>query len=107
MATYAVQTVDIIGTTPVYSNVSVSDKIHYNGERSFLIVKNGSGASINVTVVVPGAKYGQNVPDVVIAVPAGAERWIGTFHRDMADANGDITITYSSATTVTAALVQI
>jgi len=107
MATYSVQSPSITGTTPTFSAVSSSDKVHYVGERSFLIVKNGGGSSVNVTVVVPGSTYGQANPDVVVAVPAGAERWIGTFRRDMADANGDIATNFSATSSVTAALVQI
>ena len=59
MATYSVQSPSITGTTPTFSAVSSSDKVHYVGERSFLIVKNGGGSSVNVTVVVPGSTYGQ------------------------------------------------
>lgn len=107
MTLLAAQTVKITGTTPTYSAVTSSDTVKYRGENQFLIVKNGSGGSVNVTVVVPGSKYGQANPDVVVAVPASGERWIGPFHNDMADADNIITINYSATTTITHALVQV
>lgn len=107
MALLTAQPVVITGTAPTYAAVNSTDTVQYRGQEQFLIVKNASGAPINVTLVVPGTKYGQAVADVVVAVPATTgERWIGPFQADMADGDGIITINYSATTTVTAALVQ-
>lgn len=107
MALYAVQSPVITGTTPSYGAVALTDTIKYDSDDQFLIVKNASGASVNVTVVVPGTKHGQNNPDVVVAVGAAGEKWIGPFTSDMKDADNIITVTFSAITSVTAALVQL
>lgn len=109
MATLPYVQVGIAGTNPgLVAAAAGGDKVAPN-ERGALHVRNGSGASINVTVVVPGnTKYGQANPDVVVAVPAGADRLIGPFPSDLADpADGLVAITYSAVTTVTVAAVQI
>lgn len=107
MALLTTQQVGITGTTPVYGAVAASDTI-VPDERSFLIVKNASGTVDNVTVVIPGAQFGQNRPDVSVAVPiTNGERWIGPFTPDMADpATGLITVTHSQTASVTCALVR-
>lgn len=93
------------GKQPTYGAANASDTVKWNNSAQFLIVKNGGGGSINVTVVVPGTKFGQNNPDIVVAVPAGEERWIGPFDQDMADSDNLITVQYSGTTSVTSALV--
>ena len=108
MATLTAQTPTITGTTPTYSAVTSSDSILYTSDRTFLVVKNGGGSSTNVTVVVPGTEYGQPRADVVVAVPAAGERWIGPLVGDLATGTPlTITVNYSVTTSVTAALVQL
>lgn len=103
MALLTPQTPPITGATPTYSAVNSSDTIRWTNAPRMLHVKNGSGGSINVTVVVPGSRHGQANPDVVVAVGAGAEKVISGFSSDMA-VDGVITVNYSGTTTVTAAL---
>lgn len=80
----------------------------YPDDRSFFWIKNGGGAPINVTLVVPGTTYGQANPDVVVAVPNGGERMIGPLNAQLADpSDGQVDITYSAVTSVTVALVRI
>lgn len=107
MALLNPQQVGITGTTPVYGAVAASDTL-VPDERSFLIVKNASGTVDNVAVVIPGQQYGQNRPDVAVAVPiTTGERWIGPFTPDMADpATGLVTVTHSQTASVTCALVR-
>lgn len=78
-------------------------------DRVFLWVKNGSGAPITVTVVVPGAFYGQNLGDIAVSVPATTgERLIGPLDRKLADpSTGVVNITYSGVTSLTVAAVRI
>lgn len=97
----------ITGTTPNYSLVTASDTIKFTGGKMFLIVRNTSGAPNVTTVVVPGSKYGQAVPDVAVSVPAtNGERWIGPLANDMKGAQNLITVTNSApAAGVTCALV--
>ena len=77
--------------------------------RGILIVKNGSGASITATVVVPGSdERGVLIPDVSWVIAAGAEAMMGPFPQAVADpVTGLITITYTAVTTVTVAYVSL
>lgn len=106
MALLTAQAPAITGTAPSYTQVNSTDTVRFTNTPKVLIVKNGGGGSINVTVVVPGSTFGQANPDVVVAVPAAGERWIGPLDSKMA-VNGVITINYSGTTTVTAALMSL
>lgn len=103
MATLAYSRIAIAGTlaAPVAASAG-GDKVAPN-DRGFVDVNNGSGASITVTVVVPGnTSYGQAQPDVAVTIAAGARRRIGPFPADLADpTDGLVAITYSAVTTVT------
>jgi hypothetical protein len=68
-----------------------------------LLVRNGSGASINVTITTPGNdQYGLARPDIVTAVAAGAMTAFGPFPYDLGDpANSNlVTVTCSSTASV-------
>lgn len=112
MAALATFKLSNAGTAPTFGAVAASDTAQVgNGANTFYVVKNASGGSVNVTVVVPGnTSYGQAAPDVVIAVGAGAEKWI-PLRKEYADAAvagvGRCTITTSAQTSVTAAVVQV
>ena len=107
MALLTAQQVAITGTTPTYGAVSASDTV-VPDERCFLIVRNANASPDTATVVIPGAYYGQNIPDVAVSVPATTgERWIGPLNQALADpVTGLITITHSVTATVTCALVR-
>lgn len=77
--------------------------------RSFLWVRNGGGSPINVTITVPGTTFGQNNPDIVVAVPNGAERMIGPLSPDLtaAETFGVVLVTYSALTSVTVAVARL
>lgn len=114
MATLTVQNIAKTGLNPVYGAVALSDTfLNVGDERNYLHVKNGSGASINVTVVaqktqvkVPGV--GQlTIANQIVAVPAGQERIIGPFSEAFNDANGMVVVNYSAITTVTAAALRL
>jgi hypothetical protein len=106
MTFLAPQQIAVTGTTIAYVAASAGGDSASPDDRTFLRVKNGSGASINVTLIVPGSTYGQANPDPVIAVPAAGEVSID-LPPGMADpASGLVSWTYSLATTVTVALVR-
>lgn len=109
MATLQYSQISIAGTlaAPVAASAG-GDKVAPN-DRGFLDVNNGSGASITVTVDVPGnTKYGQAAPDVAVAIAAGARRRIGPFPADLAQAaDGLVAITYSAVTSVTVEALQV
>lgn len=102
MATLTTQSLSVTGTdlTLTAATATVGDKVPPGCN---LVVRNGSGASITVTVVVPGAtKYGIANPDFTKAVPAGATCIFAHLPADLADPiDGLVTFTCSSVTTVT------
>jgi hypothetical protein len=115
MATYSVQSIVPGGAVPTYGAVASTDKFPDDGkQRTFLHVKNGSGASVNVTIskgalssrVVPGIGS-VAIADKVVAVAAGADEMIGPFTDAYRDATGNVNVAYSATTTVTAAAIQL
>jgi hypothetical protein len=85
------------------------------GSGYYARVANGSGGSINVTLVNPQTLYGDNVEDRVIAVAAGATRDIplpASFKQDVGtmdggvDVGGKVLINYSAVATVTRGIVR-
>lgn len=85
------------------------------GPSYYARVANGSGGSINVTLVNPQTLYGDDVADRVVAVAAGATRDIplpSSFRQDPGatdggiDVAGKILVNYSSVTTVTRGIVR-
>ncbi|HEY0889371.1 MAG TPA: hypothetical protein VGE38_07160 [Nocardioides sp.] len=85
MATLTAQTSQVTGTTltPATPAGAGGDLVPVG---SHVIVRNGSGASINVTIETPGNDtYGQARPDIVTAVAAGAVAKFGPFAPDLAD----------------------
>jgi hypothetical protein len=98
------QTVPVLaGTAPTFAAPSASDTAAIG---ALLIVKNGSGASINVTLVTPSTlPTGDAYPDKVYAVPAGAERWIPVL-KEYRNASGVAGVTFSATASVTAAVIN-
>ena len=85
MANLPAQTTAVTGTTltSVTPTATVGDTVPIGSEA---LIRNGSGASINVTIVTPGNDtYGQARPDIVTAVAAGALAKFGPFPVDLAD----------------------
>jgi hypothetical protein len=70
-------------------------------------VKNGSGSPITVTLASPKTlETGDAYPSKVITVAAGGEAWIPVLKVYASSSTGLATITYSSVTTVTAAVIM-
>lgn len=92
------------GATPTYNTASAGgDKIQ-QPEGDIIIVRNGGGSSINMTLVTPGTlPNGDQYPDKVIAVPAGGERWV-LLGPEYTDSNQQCSITWSATTSVTFAV---
>lgn len=109
MATLTPVQATIAGATVTMAAASAGgDKVAPNG-RAALLVTNGSAASIDVTIAVPGnTRFGQPEPDVVVAVAAGATKMIGPFPVELADPTDRLVhVSYSATATVTVAAVQI
>lgn len=108
MAALALQQIGITGTkiTPVAAGGS-GDTVTPD-DRTCVEVTNGSGGAITATVVVPGSLYGQARADIAKSIPNGETHRFGGLVADLADpTTGLISITYSSATSVTVAWVRI
>lgn len=93
---------------PVDGDIVTSDA-------NYLRVLNGSGGSINVTLVNPQTLYGDDVADRVIAVAAGATRDIpipASFRQDLGtldggiDVGGKVLVDYSAVASVTRGTVR-
>jgi hypothetical protein len=107
MAALATQTIAITGLAATYSAAGAGGDTVALGDTTVLHVKNGSGSSINVTVAVPGTEYGQARPDVVVAVGAGADKFVA-IPREIADSSDHrVHVSYSSVTTVTVAALSL
>lgn len=107
MAQLATQQIAIGGMAPAYAAAGAGgDKVEPGNHA--LHVKNGSGASVTVTIVTPGTVQGQAIGDVAVAVPAGADRFIGPFPSpDFAGSDGLVSVTYSAVASVTVAVLRI
>jgi hypothetical protein len=90
------------------------DTIKEDGlERTFLAVDNAGGSSIDVTITaqdttVNAPGVGEvSVSDIVVSVPAGADRLIGPFPSAFIDASGNVAVGYSDDTSVTVAALRL
>lgn len=110
MALLTAVSVTSTATTVTGAAVSASDTIAaadigVNG--ALLNVNNGSGGSINVTLLDPGTtgvgNAGTTVPQ---AVANGADRWFRITPAHVNPATGVATVTYSGTTTVTYKLIR-
>lgn len=110
MAALTLQHIVDAGTAPDFGTdtPTASDTAQIgNGLNTFVVYKNGSGAPITVTVLGQGeTSYGEAMPNKVIAIPAGEERWI-PLRKEYDDATGSATITTSDQTSLTVALVRL
>lgn len=109
MALLSAQQATPAGTTLTLAAASAGGDTFAASRQYALEVRNGSGASITVTVATPGNdSYGLARPDITKAVAATASALFGPFPADLADpATGLVTVTYSASASVTVALVQV
>lgn len=108
MAALATTPIQLTGTVQTLAAAGSGGDTVAPGDNTFLAVNNASGASMNVTVVTPGEdQFGSAAADLVIAVGAGATKFIGPLAHTLAAvsgaAAGRVPITYSLATSVTVA----
>ena len=109
MALLAPQQITIGGATITLAAASASDTVAPD-DRLFLWYKNTNAATRDITVVVPGSYYAQNLADVVVTIAATTgEELIGPIDRKLADpTTGLVTINVTPAiTNVTVAAVRI
>jgi hypothetical protein len=108
MALLSPQQVTITGATITLSTPTTSDTVIPN-DRLFLWYKNTNAATRDITVVVPGTYYAQNLTDVVVTIAATTgEELIGPIDRRLADpTTGLVTVTITATAGVTCAAVLI
>jgi hypothetical protein len=107
MATLPTQVIGQAGTAINFSNATSTGDACATGEGVKLLVKNGAGSSIIVTLGTPGKVDGDlDIADRTMTVAAGATSGIPVTDRYRDPATGLASITYSSATTVTVAVIR-
>lgn len=90
------------GVTPAFTAADVTGNTFTNDEHTWLVVKNGGGSSITVSLDILPTIDGQPVTDRTVTVPAAGERWIGPFPSAYySNASGLVTVTFSGVTSVT------
>lgn len=106
----ATQKIVLTGLAPNFTAPTANGDAIQPGTQA-VYVKNGSGASINVTAQTPQKVAGLDVSENIVAVPAAGERIIGpfpagTFGRDAAPDLGMVYIDYSAVASVTRAIIS-
>lgn len=95
------------GAVPTWTAAAVGgDKIRAG--TGILLVRNGGGASITVSIPLPGTtRFGQALPDpTALTIAAGAIGVIGPFTSDLADSDDNLVdVVYSGVTSVTVLLI--
>lgn len=97
------------GIVPSYgAGNSVDGHSFVNDGNMFVHVKNGGGAPINVTLIVPAKVGGLTITNPVIAVTNGTEKMIGPFDPTLFNqATGIVYLDLSAATSVTLAVLRL
>jgi len=107
MAAYTVQRVLRAGVTPTENAVSASDTFQNSG-KTILLVENGSGGELTVTVVTPSTVDGLAVSDRTVTVANGAKKVIGPFPVNVYnDSDNNVTVNFSATSSVTCMALRI
>jgi hypothetical protein len=106
MADIALQDFSLSGAAASYSAAAGGGDSFAYDPAGVIHCKNGGGGSITMTVVVPGATYGQNNPDIAVSVPNGGDRFVKMAAGMVNPATGKIDVTYSGVTSVTVAALR-
>jgi Ca2+-binding RTX toxin-like protein len=105
MAVIATQNISRAGGAATYAAVSAGGDKFTPGDHTFVHFKNASAGSVTVTLVTPLTQDGLAVDDVVVAVGAGADSFIGPLPGHLfRGSDGYGSITYSAAASVTLAV---
>jgi hypothetical protein len=104
------QELALAGLAPALTGPTVDGDIVEVG-KNFLMVTNGSGSPINVTIQVTEKVYDLDVADRVVAVAAGATKFIPltlvVYKQPAGDVNaGKALVDYSAVASVTRAVVS-
>jgi hypothetical protein len=88
------------GVTPTFASAAAAGNTFDNDGATFFVVKNGSGAAVNITVTVTSAPSGLTFVNPYYTIPATTgERWIGPFDPGLFSNN--VTVNFAAVTSVT------
>ena len=110
MATLTVVNTTIdISTSITYDSAAAGGDQFVNDGNIVLLVRNGSGSSVTVTITPGQAPYaGGAYSPLAVAVPAGDNYLIGPFRVDVYNDNSNyVQITYSATTSVTLKAIRV
>lgn len=80
----SLQTTVRTGLNPSYAGATADGEgIDNTSQRVMLHVKNAGGGAVVVTLDTPGTVDGLAIPSLAVTVPAGEERFIGPFPRNV------------------------
>ena len=79
----------------------------WNNGKPFLMVTNGSGGELTVTLVLPGTVDDQAVSDRTVAIADGQTYAIGPFTKDYNQSDGYVHVTWSTVSSVTAEAISL
>lgn len=108
MATLAVQSSAQDGTALTLNSVAGGGDQFLNDGDTIMIVTNGSGGSLTVTLPPGGTPGGLTLSDVTGTVADGATEAFGPFPPSLYnDSSGYVQVTWSATTSVTAAILSV
>ena len=108
MAVLNTQQVSLAGVNPAFVAADALGDEWANSGRSYLHVKNGAAAAVDVTVDSQTQCNQGFDHNVAVNVPAASERRIGPFPKSrFDDAAGRVHVAYSAVANVTVAVVEV
>ena len=107
MATLAVVTAAVTGAVYTPAAAAGGGDVFPNDGNTRLLVENGGGSSINVTVTPQNTVSGLSLSAVVVAVLASGKKVLGPFPPQyFNNASGQVVLTYSGVTSVTVSVIN-
>jgi len=107
MATLTVVSAAVTGAAYVPAAAAGGGDVFPNDGNTRLLVTNGGGGSINVTITPQNTVNGLTLAAVVVAVAAGASKVIGPFPPQyFNNSSGQVVLTYSAVTSVTVSVIN-
>lgn len=107
MAVLIAQAMPLGGLQPTYAAAAGAGDQAPIGEKLVLHVRNDDASAKTVTVATPGTVGGLAIADAAQVIPAGGDAFIPLKATYRDPATGRAAITYSAATSVTVAVLQL
>jgi len=91
----------LVLTTLAITPTATHGNKFWNNGKTFLMVNNGSGDAITVTINTPSQVAGLDIAELTVSVAAGARTAIGPFTTDFNQNDGYVWATFSAVVDVT------